>query len=164
MAVECFQIKWTGPYSLDSIQSRAEAREKGIYAVHRGREIYYIGKSTKFGERLTSHRRHWTHALGEKGVQRLRVYTGVIYHYKGTDPSQDITPSQLANVESFLINLIQPKGNPPNDKKGYKGLMSPIIVNTGKVSLLNKVLFHNHLIEKLLKSNLTSKTRGSYYL
>jgi predicted GIY-YIG superfamily endonuclease len=159
MAIECFEIKWTGPYSLDTVQSRIEARDKGVYAVHKAREIFYIGKSSEFGKRLADHRREWKHALGEKGVSRLRVYTGVIHHYKSTHPSQDITSKQTANVESFLINLIKPEGNPPSDKRGYKGLMSPIIVNTGKALLLNKVLFHNTSIEKLLKGNLTPKRR-----
>ena len=159
MAIECFEIKWTGAYSLDAIQNKAEARDKGIYAVCKGREIYYIGKSTKFGERLNSHRRNWAHALGEKGVNRLRVYTGVIFCYKSTHPSQDITPKQLANIESFLINNKKPKGNPPNNKKGYKVLMSPVLINTGKTGLFDKVLFHNPSIEKLLKSNLVPKKR-----
>ena len=163
MAIECFEIKWKGPYSLDAIQNIAEARDKGIYAVHKGREVYYIGKSAKFGERLASHRRNWLHALGEKGVGQLRVYTGVIHCYKSTHPSQDITPSQLKNIESFLVNHKKPKGNPPSDKKGYKGLMSPIIVNTGRVVSLDKVVFHSSSIEKLLKDNLVPKRKQVDY-
>jgi hypothetical protein len=162
MAIECFEIKWTGPFSLDSVQNKAEARDKGIYAVYKGRDIYYIGKSTNFGERIKSHRRNWAH-LGEKGVRQLRVHTGIIFCHKSTHPSQDISASQLANIESFLINRYDTKGNPPSDKKGYKGLMSPIIVNTGKTGSFDKVIFHNSSIEKLLKGSLVPKKRQTSY-
>lgn len=162
MNIECFEIKWTGFYSLDEVQSKTEARDKGIYAIYKGREIFYIGKSTKFGERLKSHRRNWAHIIGETSVKKLRVCTGVIFHYTSTHPSQDITDSQLASIESFLINYKptkKPKGNPPADKKGYKGLISPIVVNTGVIGSFDKVIFHNSLIEKLLKSNLAQRKR-----
>jgi len=102
------------------------------------------------------------HTLGEKGVNQLRIYTGVIHYYKSTHPSQDITKTQLANIESFFINHKKPKGNPDSDKKGYKGLISPIITNTGKVVSLDKVIFHNSSIENLLKSNLIPKKRQTY--
>ena len=162
MAIECFEIKWTGFYSLDEIQSKTEARGKGIYAIYKGREIFYIGKSTKFGERLKNHRRNWAHVIGETGIKKLRVCTGVIFHYTSTHPSQDIEDSQLTYIESFLINYKpekKPEGNPPSDKKGYKGLISPIIVNTGIIGSFDKVIFHDPSIEKLLKSNLAPKKR-----
>ena len=161
MAIECFEIKWTGFFSLDAIKGRTEANDKGIYAVYKGREIYYIGKSTNFGARLNHHRREWTHALGESGVSKLRVCVGVILNYKSTHPSQNITDSQLSALESFLINYKpeKPKGNPPSDKTGYKGKISPVVINTGKIGGLDKVIFHNSTVEKLLKGNLIPKPK-----
>ena len=165
MAVECFEIKWTGPYTLDSIRGRTEAKEKGVYTVYKGHEVFYIGKSAEFGKRLDNHRRNWTHILGEAKVKKLVVHTGEIYRYAGTHPSRDISDTHLRNIESFLINFRVPKpeGNPASDKRGYNGVMSPIIVNTGRVGALDKVIFHNQSFEKLLKSTLIPKRRKSSY-
>ena len=167
MAIECFEIKWTGPYSLDEIKNKTEADDKGIYAIHKGKEIFYIGMSSKFGSRLTDHRRNWAHMLGEKGVAKLRVLTGVVHWYESTQPSQNVDRTQLLAIESFLINYKpnKPEGNPPSDKKGYRGKVSLVIVNTGKAVKLDKVIFHNSSIESLLKSNMIPKKRQSpsYY-
>ena len=51
MAIECFEIKWTGLYTLDELKGKTEANDKGIYAIYKGREVYYIGKTTNFGAR-----------------------------------------------------------------------------------------------------------------
>jgi hypothetical protein len=162
MAIECFEIKWTGPFTLESIQNKSEARAKGIYAIYKGREIYYIGKSINFGTRLKTHMRNWTH-IGKAQVKSLRVRVGIIVRYKGTHPSQDITSDQLSNIESFLINEEKPKGNPDSDKKGYKGRISPIIINTGNMGSFEKTYFHNQSLEKLLRASLKPKRREPVY-
>ncbi|MFA5317604.1 MAG: hypothetical protein WC369_09310 [Dehalococcoidales bacterium] len=167
MEIECFEIKWTGPYSLSEIRNKIEASDKGIYAVHKGKDIFYIGMSSKFGRRLTEHKRNWAHMLGEKGVAKLRVFTGIVHWYESTTPSQDVNSTQLRAIESFLINYKpnKPEGNPDSDKKGYHGKISPVVVNTGKAIKLDKVIFHNSSIESLLKSNMIPKKRQSpsYY-
>lgn len=157
MAIEVFEIKWTGSYSLSQFQNRIETRDKGVYAFYEHKEIFYIGKANVFGVRLDAHKREWAHIIGNKKVEKLRVSVGVIVHYKLTHPSQDITSAQLGKIESFLINNKKPRGNPPSDKKGYKGILSPIIVNTGKIGSFGKVIFHNPSIYKLLKDNLKPK-------
>lgn len=158
--MECFRIDWKGLFSWDTAQNRPEAREDGIYAIYqiRGNSIkglQYIGKSKEVGDRLTTHRQNISH-FDSKGTSKYAICFGMIYSYETSRPSTHITPKQLRNIESFLINTYKPDGNSPSTKKGYK--QEPLlIINTGKRYKIDKVIAHNPEIITLLKETLSPK-------
>jgi hypothetical protein len=150
--MQCFKIDWKGFYPLDTVCSELEARKSGVYAIYQiswGDIEYcqYIGKAQVFSERLQRHIRDYVH-LGQ-GNPNYHVCLGIIHPFESTH----ITPQQLRDIESYLINIVKPKGNSPATKKGYKG--KPIlIINTGKTGSLSKVLCSQPDLLKLLKESL----------
>jgi len=159
--MEFFRIDWKGLFSWDTAQNRPETREDGVYAVYQMqgnsiRKLQYIGKSKELGSRLSTHRQGISRFMDSKGVSKLAICFGMIYSYETSRPSVHITPTQLRNIESFLINSYKPIGNSDTTKKGYKG--EPLlIVSTGKRGIFDKVIAHNPEIVALLKDNLAPR-------
>ena len=163
MAIECYKVEWTKPYSFKEAFNRPEARQFGIYAIYdtikTKKRLIYIGKSQEIGKRLTEHQQGISHFMG-KTSKKLYCSFGTIYSLSGSITTTDISPKQLRDVESFFINEFQPSGNNASTKKRYKGT-SLIVINAGKPISFGKIIAHNKELLKLLKANLTAKKSTS---
>jgi len=163
MAIDCYKIEWTKPYSFKEAVNRPEARHLGIYAiietVKTKKIISYIVKSQELGRRIGEHQQGFSHS-GNKNNQKQLYSLGTIYSLSDNVTTAVITPAQLHDVESFFIIKLKPIGNGDSTKKLYKGT-SLIVINTGKFVCLEKIMAHNEDLLKLIKSNLTTKKTTS---
>jgi len=159
MAIDCYKIEWTKPFSFKEAIARPEARQLGIYIIYRTinskKKLWYIGKSQEVGRRIGEHQKGASHT-GDKDINKVSYSFGTIYSLSGSITTAVITPTQLHEVESFLINKLKPKGNGDSTKIRYKGT-SLIVINTGKLVYLEKIMAHNEDLLKLIKENLTTK-------
>lgn len=163
MAIECYKIEWTKPYSFKEAINRPEARQLGIYAIYdtikTKKRLIYIGKSQEIGRRLVEHQQGISHFMG-KTSKKPHCSFGTIYSLSGSITTADISQKQLRDVESFFINEFQPSGNNSSTKKRYKGT-SLIVINTGKPISFGKIVAHNKDLLKLIKATLTTKKSTS---
>jgi hypothetical protein len=169
--MECFEIKWTGPFHVEEVLNQPEARRKGVYYFYKKvssiNKPQYIGKAQNFGERINTHNQGLSRFEDDKDKKKIFVHIGTIFSFEKDLPDNDITPEQLKVVESFLINSLQPQGNGEATKKGFKH--TPVIIaNTGKLppnkagtAKIDKVMSHSPQFLTLLKSNLAKKTASS---
>lgn len=160
MPIECYKIDWSKPFSFTEAVNQPEARQLGIYAIYKTvsakKILCYIGKSQEIGRILSEHKQGISHMFSEKDIKKHCVCFGTIYWLRGSISTVDISPQQLREVESFFINELRPDGNGESTKKRYIG-ESVIIINTGKLISLDKVMAHNKELLKLLKDNLVTK-------
>jgi hypothetical protein len=164
MAIEVFQVEWTKLLRFDRALTQSVAQEGGIYAMYvetpRIYQLHYIGKSKDFYKRSGTHRNSASHLMTEAQQKKCFISFGLISCFEKSRMSHDITPEQLRDIESFFINEFKPHGNDQSTKKGYKG--HPIIVfNTGKRGFMGETLSNCPDLIKLLKANLTTRTRSS---
>jgi len=153
VAVQIYEIRWDGFFTLDEAIRHRIARGNGIYICWEGRRAKYIGKSKELSKRLGTHKgelNRYVKAETEKANHTL----GEILNYSGDRVTADITSPQLGNIETFLINKV-PNGNPR--KNPYKGRDSIIIVNTGKTVSLDNIISHNPATLDLLSKGIKSK-------
>ena len=167
MAIELFRIEWTKLYPFDKALNQPEAKEGGVYTLYKSvggnKKLHYVGKSKDFTTRFSSHRQNTAHILSETERKKCYVSFGLISSFEKSRMSSDISPEQLRDTETFLINALLPTGNDSSTKKGYKG--NPIIIiNGGKYTRpFKKVMTHNPELLKLLKSNLKTSSSVYYY-
>ena len=162
--MECFHIVWQGLFSFEEARNDPAARENGVYVAYEctGRTIKrmcYIGKSQELGPRLGTHRLGLARFLREKDMRKYRFSLATILSLERSVASHDITPKQLSDIESFLRNHYRPSGNDESTKKGYKG--EPLLlINTGKLGKIDKLIAYNTDLLPLIKKNLgTTKPR-----
>jgi hypothetical protein len=161
MAIECFEIKWTKPFSLEDVANQTEVDNKGVYIrfiVSRNKKTpHYLGKSTDFRERSRYHRLATAH-LGSD-LKKYHISLGVVYSFERTEMTLGCTPSQLKDIENYLRNKLRLKGNDPSTLKGYNG--SPIvIINTGVVPKpIQKIMSHNPNLLKLITESVKPKRK-----
>jgi len=156
MAVQVFEIKWSGLFTIEDAIKNPVARGRGIYICYKttsGRKSpKYIGKSTKLNDRLRSHKQG-IQRFSKEDITKATYALGEIINYSGDRVSHNITDSQLGNIETFLINKV-PNENP--SKPPYKGKDNIIIVNTGKTFSLDSVIAHNPATLELLSKGIRS--------
>lgn len=166
MSIEIVQINWSKLYPFNKALNQPEAKEFGVYALYKtaggNKKLFYIGKSKDFITRFSTHRQNIAHMLSEKELNKCYVSFGFISSFDKSRVSSNISPEQLRNVESFLINELLPQGNDSSTKKGYKG-MTIIAINGGKfIKPFKKVMIHNSTLEKLLKDSFKTKKTSAY--
>jgi excinuclease UvrABC nuclease subunit len=147
--MDCFKIEWKGFYSADTVHDNPESKGKGVYAVYDveyDEHLIYIGKSQELGQRFKQHMRK---TLSGRTDRKLKVCLGIIHPIAGSR----ISPQQLNAVEKILISSVKPKEN--RQSKHYVG--KPImVINTGKIGSLKKVISSHPDLLQLLKDNLSS--------
>jgi hypothetical protein len=162
--MECFRIDWTEPCPLDSANEFVPSYIAGVYAICRTdtkshAEIWYIGQTRDFSQRMKQHRQQWSHILTPIQMNKLAVSFGTIHPIEG-NPS-DSTEEIRSDIESFLRNALTPKGNSAQTCKGYTG-RAILVINTGKLSIIDKIMSINHdLLELLAKKQPARKPKTS---
>ena len=156
MAIEVFQIEWTKLQPLDKALTQAIAQEGGVYIIvestTNGMKPLYIGKTTSFYNRSSTHRNYASHLTVTKS-KKYSISFGIISCFDKSHISHDITPEQLKEIESFFINEFKPHGNDLSTKKGYKG--QPIIIfNSGARLFASNILTNCPDLVKILKKKL----------
>jgi hypothetical protein len=158
--MECFKIEWKGFYIANDARNQAAASGNGVYAIYetgKGKsstripKLWYIGKAKQLGNRIRQHEQALVR-LGMKGNYCI----GIIYFLQDEREHSKITPVQLSNIESFLINARKPEGNNESTKKGYKG--KPILtINVGKVGAFERTMCNDSNLLSLMQANLSHK-------
>jgi len=165
MAIECFEIKWTKPFLLDTIATQQESRYGGIYALFQGsaRKAFYIGKATQFGQRLRTHKQSFYRMLKPSQRKKLYVRLGIIQSFRVSSMYDVKSGYQLACVENFFITRLPDLNNGENTKKKDTSKYPMIIANTGNLfSGVDKYMSQNKELLKLLgKSTIARKKRVS---
>jgi len=128
------QIRWHGPYNLDSITMRDVCYNNGIYAISRvfgGKEtLLYIGKTGRtFVQRLTEHNKDWLWSV--RGLIQIRV--GLLEYAS----SERHTAQKLGDTESLLIHWHSPPYN-TTYRDWYYGRNKLEVINVGKRGPLDK--------------------------
>jgi len=158
--MDCFKIDWRGFYTATEVRNQAESSGHGVYAIFetgkgksptRNPKLWYVGKAKQLGNRIRQHEQELSR-LGKKGNYCI----GIIYFLKEGREHSNITPAQLGNMESFLINSRKPDGNANSTKKGYKG--KPILaINVGKMKAFDGVMCNDSNLLSLLQDNVPRK-------
>ncbi len=164
MAIEIFYIDWTKLQTFDKALNQAASQEGGVYAMYRltGRNyrLQYIGKSKDFSKRFGTHRNSASHMMNDNEMKKCFISFGLVFCFDKSRMSQDISPEQLRDIESFLINIKTPIGNDQGTKKGYKG--NPIIaLNSGNRGCFDKAMSNCPDLIKLLKGTFAKKVSSS---
>jgi hypothetical protein len=159
MAIEIFHIEWTKVLPIEKALSQSSSKEGGVYIMFRGiGSLYkpqYIGMSKEFIKRCSTHRNDITKITGND-TNKFFISFGLVSCFDNCRMSQDVTPQQLRDIESFFINEIKPAGNDSSTKKSYKG--KPLIIFNHSDARLRK-LFKKQMTNtpdliKLLKSQM----------
>ena len=157
MAVQVFEIKWDGLFTIEDAIKNPVARGRGIYICYKTTSgkgnPKYIGKSAKLNDRLRGHKQG-IQRFSKDDLTKATYALGEILNYSGDRVSPSITDPQLGNIETFLINKV-PNENP--SKPPYKGKDNIIIVNTGKTFSLESIISHNPATLELLIKGIRSK-------
>ena len=160
MAIECFKIEWTKPFPLDKVLLQPEAKGGGIYFLFKGgtRKPLYIGKATRFDNRLSTHKQSLFRMMSEAERKRCTARLGLISSFERNRMSDTITPAQLGSVENFFITKLQPKGNGDSTKKRDTGKYPLIVINTGNLcNGLEKFMSQSTELLKALGKTTTKK-------
>ena len=142
--MDWIEIRWAGPYPIDSAPSMKPAGDFGIYAICGvGRRPAYIGRTywQTFGKRIRQHKREWLAKV--KGQKR--VYFGAVTLPKG----KKISYERVADIEQFLISECVPPYNTVS-KKGYSG-RDLLVINTGKLAALPRLQSNNEDLIALIR-------------
>jgi len=164
MAIECFEIRWTKLFSYEQAETQPEARDMGVYArvIGKARRIHYIGKSKDLSERCRTYR----HGDRRSGTSTAKHYVsfGLIRSFEMNKSMPSCTPRQLTDIESYLRNIVKPKGNDISTLRGYHG--NPLlIVNTDKVlKPIQKIMTSNADLAKLIATKAKRKPSSSSWL
>jgi len=157
MAIEIFVVDWTIPKPFKDALTQSASHESGVYAMYKvtGRNaiLHYIGKSKDFYKRFGTHRNAASHLMNDAEMDKCLVSFGLVSCFEKSRMSQDITPEQLHDLESFLINSKKPTGNDDSTKKGYKGCAT-IVFNDGNRGGFPEIMTNNQDVIKLLKEKL----------
>lgn len=134
MQMTTVQIRWYGPYSLDSINMRDIAYHNGIYAIYRvfgDREsLLYIGKTGRtFNQRIIEHNREWLWKV--RGAIQIRF--GLLEFPLGGRYSLQ----KLNDTEALLIHWHSPPHN-TSFKEWYRGRDKLEVINVGRKGSLDK--------------------------
>ena len=134
MAIECFKVEWTKPFPFGEVLLQPEAKMGGVYALFRGeaKKLYYIGKATRFDNRLSSHRQSVFRMMSETERKKCSVSLGITSSFE-VNRMSDTTPAQLGSIENFLITRLQPVGNGDSTKRRDTGKYPLILINAGSV-------------------------------
>ncbi|OGO25316.1 MAG: hypothetical protein A2144_09755 [Chloroflexi bacterium RBG_16_50_9] len=165
MAIECFKIEWTKPFPLDTIATQQESRRGGIYALFQGnsRRAFYIGKATRFDQRLVTHKQSFYRMLKPAQRNKLYVRLGIVQSFEISSMSDVISGYQLASIENFFITRLPNLNNGENTKKKDTCRYPLVIANTGNLfSGIDKYMSQNKELLKLFgKSTTIRKKRVS---
>jgi len=163
--MDCFKIDWRGFYTAAEVRNQAESSGHGVYAIYetgKGKsstktpKLWYVGKAKQLGNRIRQHEQELSR-LGKKGNYCI----GIIYFLKEGREHSNITPVQLGNVESFLINSMKPEGNAASTKKGYYKGKPILAINVGKMKAFDGVMCNDSNLLSLLQGNLSYKKTKS---
>jgi hypothetical protein len=129
-------VRWYGPYSLDSYYNKDISLSSGIYAIYRvfgGKEtLLYIGKTSRdFFSKISEHDKHWL--WGVKGDIKIRL--GLLEFPNGGKFSLQ----KLSDVESLLILWHKPKWN-TSSTVYYRGRFNLEVNNLGRRGFLDKTV------------------------
>jgi len=164
MAIECFEIKWTKTYPFDKALLQPEAKRGGVYALFKGevKKPHYIGKATRFDNRLSKHKRSIFRMMNEAERKKCYISFGIVSSFEISHMTDVVTDTQLSSIENFLIMRLQPIGNGDSTKKRYTGKLPMIIANTGNVfNGLNKFMSQNNELLQVLGKTTKSKSTSS---
>lgn len=154
--MDCFKVDWGDFYLLETAHEHAPP-SIGIYAMFETRgkthiidRLLYMGKAKNIRERIRKHKHEWTHTQSNE-VKNARCFCfGEIKPLIG----RLVSPNQLGDIESILINNLKPEGNDAQTKKGYVG--KPILViSSGKHDSLRRVVCHDNKLLALLAESFT---------
>ena len=145
--MECFEIEWKGPYSIDRVPVLKVAENFGIYAISqkkgRGIKLLYVGRVywQAFAKRLTQHKRDWLDRVSGEKV----VHFGLVKLPEG----KKISFERVRDIEELLIYHHLPPYNTAS-KRGYLG-RELLIINTGKSEPLDKIVSSDEQLLRLIK-------------
>ncbi|MGE0357197.1 MAG: hypothetical protein AB7P08_09805 [Burkholderiales bacterium] len=142
-----FDVHWEGPYSLVSIETRAEDRNLVLYAVYSTHPLYgkrslvYIGKTEQGVKARLDQHEHWTSQEADS-VQVYAASIGEFVSWTEAEAKKDYPPPPAADIEaieSLLIFAHQPAYNLMS-KQNAERARNYRVFNTGKFgSLLPEV-------------------------
>jgi len=148
--MECFEIQWKGPYSVNRAPMLKIAGNFGIYAISqkkgKGVKLLYIGHVywQDFAKRLKQHKRDWFDKISVEKV----VHFGLVRIPEGKKASFE----RVRDIEEFLISHHIPPCNTVG-KKRYQG-RELLVINTGKSVPLDKIASSNKQSLQLIKKAL----------
>jgi len=151
---------------LDSANEFIPSYIAGVYAICRTdtkarTEIWYIGKTKDFSQRMKKHRQEWSHVLTQSQMDKLTISFGTIYPIEKSPSDADVIEEMHSDIESFLRNTLQSLGNAAQTRKGYTG-RAVLVINIGKLNAIDKIMSSNHdLLGLLAKKQPTSKPKPS---
>ena len=127
-------VRWYGPYSIDTLMYKDISLERGLYAIYRvygeKETLLYIGKTVRsFIERISEHNKQWLWRV--KG--RIQIRIGLLEFTNGGK----FTIQKLSDIETLLILWHKPKEN-TSSTVYYNGRYNLEVHNLGKRGLLER--------------------------
>jgi hypothetical protein len=148
--MEWFKVEWNGVYPTKTAALKVSSQGVGVYAIYEmsGTYLYkllYIGETYRqtFGTRLKQHKRDW--------LDNIKANTCVCFGVVCLPEGKRISSQRVLDIEKFLIHSHRPPYNTIS-KRGYNG-REMVLVNTGRVGKIGKVI-GDHSLLSLLKKNL----------
>ena len=166
MAIECFKVEWTKPIQFTKVALRPEAKSGGVCALFKGAasKALYIGKATRFADRITTHKQTTFRMMGETERKKCFVRLGLVSSFEVDQMTDISTGPHLNTVENFFITRLQPVGNGGSTKIRDTSKHPIIVVNTGAVfNGVSKYMSQSDELLKVLGKTATPKKRKPSY-